>query len=122
MSILKKYFSFKKKDRLGFFVLIVIVIVLFAINLIIPNIDEKEPDYDFSDFVAKIDSFENSLKPIEKKYVSRLDQYIIERYDSLQLFNFNPNNVSDNDWLKLGLTEKQITTINNYKSRGGKFF
>ena len=122
LSVIKKYFSFKKKDRLGFFILIIIVVILFAINLIIPNINRKEPDYDFSNFEAKIDSFENSLKPIEKKYISRLDQYIIDRYDSLVLFNFNPNTVSDEQWLKLGLTEKQISTINNYKSRGGKFF
>ena len=35
---------------------------------------------------------------------------------------FNPNDLSLEDWIKLGFTEKQATTILNYKrSLGGKF-
>ncbi len=121
MSFLKKYFSFRKKDRLGFFILFSIIIVLFIIDLSIPSLNKKTHKYNFSKFTSQIDSFESSLKPVKKEYISRLDKYIVARYDTLNLFNFDPNTTTNKQWLKLGLTKKQIKTINNYKSRGGKF-
>jgi competence ComEA-like helix-hairpin-helix protein len=36
-------------------------------------------------------------------------------------FNFNPNNMQDSSWVNLGLSDKQIRTINNYLSKGGSF-
>jgi competence ComEA-like helix-hairpin-helix protein len=36
-------------------------------------------------------------------------------------FNFDPNGLSEKDWRRLGLTDKQIRTIKNYESKGGKF-
>lgn len=38
-----------------------------------------------------------------------------------ELFTFDPNIVSDTEFLHLGLTEKQIQTIRNYQSKGGSF-
>lgn len=37
------------------------------------------------------------------------------------LFYFDPNTASENDWQKLGLRDKTIKTILNYRSKGGKF-
>ncbi|HOZ90927.1 MAG TPA: hypothetical protein PKX59_08410, partial [Bacteroidia bacterium] len=37
------------------------------------------------------------------------------------LFPFNPNNLADSLWTKLGLSEKQIASIKKYEERGGKF-
>jgi DNA uptake protein ComE-like DNA-binding protein len=37
------------------------------------------------------------------------------------LFPFDPNNLPESDWLRLGLSEKQIKTIKNYEAKGGKF-
>ena len=121
LSFLKKYFTFRRNNRLGFFALFTIIILLLFIDLSISKLKEKHKKYDFSKFSTQIDSFENSLKPIKKEYISRLDKYIIARYDTLNLFKFNPNTASDKQWKELGLTQKQINTINNYKSRGGRF-
>lgn len=38
-----------------------------------------------------------------------------------ELFLFDPNTASDNDFIRLGLQEKQIQTIRNYQSKGGTF-
>jgi DNA uptake protein ComE-like DNA-binding protein len=38
-----------------------------------------------------------------------------------KLFYFDPNTASDEDFMKLGLTEKQIKTIRKFQSRGGSF-
>ncbi len=37
------------------------------------------------------------------------------------LFYFDPNTASENEWQKLGLRDKTIKTILNYRSKGGKF-
>jgi competence protein ComEA len=37
------------------------------------------------------------------------------------LFSFDPNTINVDGWVKLGLSEKQATVIENYKSKGGKF-
>lgn len=39
-----------------------------------------------------------------------------------ELFNFDPNTASDNDFLRLGLTERQVQTIRNYQGKGGHFW
>ncbi len=38
-----------------------------------------------------------------------------------RFFDFNPNLISDNEWLELGFTLKQISVIRNYLSKGGVF-
>jgi hypothetical protein len=37
-----------------------------------------------------------------------------------QLFPFDPNKISINEWMDLGLSEKQATVIEHYKAKGGK--
>lgn len=38
-----------------------------------------------------------------------------------ELFPFDPNTAPDNDFIRLGITEKQLKTIRNYQSKGGNF-
>ena len=38
-----------------------------------------------------------------------------------ELFPFDPNTATDTDFIRLGLTEKQIQTIRKYQSKGGSF-
>ena len=40
----------------------------------------------------------------------------------IEFFTFNPNNMDEDDWLRLGLTNNQVQRINRYKqSLGGQF-
>ncbi len=39
-----------------------------------------------------------------------------------ELFYFNPNTASAEEWKRLGLRDKTIKTILNYRSKGGKFY
>ena len=38
-----------------------------------------------------------------------------------ELFAFDPNTIGREDWLRLGLSEKQITGIERYQAKGGRF-
>lgn len=119
---IKDFFYFTKSERNGIFFLI----ILIFLAIIIPHIyfqflpDSKT---DTKKFAAEIENFENSLKSIDKQtYQNRLDKYISERYDTLELFYFNPNITTEQSFKKLGLTDKQIATIKNYLKKGGKFY
>lgn len=121
-QILKKYFTFRKKDRIGLIILSSITFLLIIFNYLIPSLIKNEQTFDHSAFSAEVDSFLVSLQPIEEtEYISRLDSFIIARYDTLDLFMFDPNTTTDEEFLNLGLSEKQINTINNYRNKGGKF-
>lgn len=120
----KKYFTFRRKDQIGLITLSVLILIVFSADFYINRFSKADKQYDFSEFSSEIDSFIQSLVEIEDEevYISKLDSFIIVKYDSLELFKFDPNVTSDQEWKLLGLTDKQITTINNYKNRGGKFF
>ncbi len=119
---LKELLTFSRGEKRGIFVLLIIIVLVIIVNLA-TDFKARNQNVDFSKFEQEIDSFQASLKAREgETYVNRLDKYIIERYDSLTLFKFNPNTTSDADWLKLGLTDKQISTIKNYLTKGGKFY
>ncbi len=118
---IKKYLSFRKRDRIGILALLSIVFLLIIIDISIPFLVKEERAFDYTAFTKEIDSFLLAIKPVETEYVSKLDSYIIARYDTLNLFPFDPNTTTDQQWLNLGLTDKQISTINNYKEKGGRF-
>ena len=39
-----------------------------------------------------------------------------------ELFYFDPNTISGSEWKRLGVRDKTITTIENYRSKGGRFY
>ncbi len=114
----KEYFIFTKGERDGILVLIFVIIFAIFVN-IYSDIFTKKDDYNFSKFEKEIAEFEKSLTPKEEKY--NKNSYCDKKYDTLQLFSFNPNNTPKKDWKLLGLSDKQIKTINNWQSKGGKF-
>lgn len=78
-------------------------------------------------FYARQQFLNDSLKktyrnkyPEKKINFYHIDQSIAEH--SLHPFPFNPNNLSENLWKKLGINDKQIKTIKNYEAKGGKFY
>lgn len=119
-QILRDYFTFNKRERNGIFILLAII----AVELIYLNTSSYfysvEP-VDLSSFEKEIKEFEASIVfdsvPVEKPFYNK--PVFSER--SAERFNFDPNNLSEKDWKRLGLSDKQIKTIKNYESKGGKF-
>lgn len=118
--------DFSKKERTGIYLLLFVstcvwIIPLFfskdEINLtslkitILEMESKKRILIDRRDSVLK--SFDKS--PYKNKYLSK-DEAI-----SSNLFYFNPNEIGEKEWLKLGLNKKNVTIIFNYISKGGMF-
>jgi competence ComEA-like helix-hairpin-helix protein len=126
---LKDYFGFTKKERKGTFYLLLILIGLF----ILPHyfyLFTKDETIDSSEFEKeiaqlKIDSsaqkrdYKNDLQPDNDHYSSyKKDEPPLKK----ELFYFDPNTASEEDWIRLGIKKRTAQTIQKYISKGGKFY
>jgi len=78
-------------------------------------------------FAPQVYEWLNPPKPLNLKGFDALSAKIQgRRGDSLAikgaLFNFNPNNLPEEKWQQLGLTDQQIKSIKNYEAKGGRFY
>ncbi len=123
LRFLKEYFSFNKRERQGIFVLLSLILTLLLINILPPRFTNNT-EFDYSEFEKEISFYEkskteyfDSLNNIRQKKI--ISESINQQ---IKLFEFDPNHLSAKEWKKLGLSEKQIKVIKNYKEKGGKFY
>ena len=121
-NFLKQYFSFSKAEKNGTMVLVVLIILVLAGYLILPQIIVNQSE-DFTDFKNEIEVFEQLISNAEDN-VSPLKnrEKTFENMDDIQFFEFDPNDLSVDKWKHLGLPEKTINTIRKYIKKGGRFY
>ena len=123
LRFLKEYFSFNKRERQGIFVLLSLILTLLLINLLLPKFT-NDIEFDFSEFEKEISFYEKSkTEYFDSLNNIRRKKMILESINQqIKLFKFDPNHLTAEEWKKLGLSEKQIEVIKNYKEKGGKFY
>ncbi|MEI6696245.1 MAG: helix-hairpin-helix domain-containing protein [Bacteroidota bacterium] len=127
---LKYYFSFTKGERRGIFILLSLMMLLITARVLIFPFLIKNQQLDFSSFEKEILAFEKysdsmtSDNDIKKKNESFDYNNSDRSFAELKLkpFPFNPNEMQAEQWKQLGLSEKQIKVILNYRTKGGKFY
>ncbi len=131
-EVVVDYLSFSGKERVGaLFILLVISLSIFLPMAFsksgAPGTEEAD-----STLMAAIAKLERQSPPVDKKNNNREDNAEYYQYDrrrsntyqteqTAQLFFFDPNTISGEAWKKLGLSQKTIQTILNYRSKGGQF-
>ena len=127
-SFFKEYFTFTKSERNGVFVLLLILLALIITPRFLFLFSNKSKP-DFSKLDKEISSFiknskeindKNKYQPKENINFNQIDESIVK--NKINPFYFNPNELPIEKWRELGLTDKQIKTIKNYESKGGKFY
>jgi competence protein ComEA len=135
-DIVKDYLTFTRKERIGIFVLIALILIIWFLPAMIGS--------DISAGTAKTDtSWMTAVKQLEIKDSSSDTEnnyrtyddgdgnsYAFDRkiyknsnnYSKGEPFYFDPNSLSAAGWKKLGLREKTIGIIQNYLSKGGHFY
>ncbi len=130
LTFLKNYLTFNKRDRNGIIVLLLLLLFMLVFNTFQDALLPAE-SIDFSRFNSAIESMALAEKSATHHYPNnpyqRNDSLPSQHYQtkSTQLnepFNFNPNNLSEEKWLALGLSQKQIKILKKYESKGGKFY
>ncbi|MEO8824115.1 MAG: helix-hairpin-helix domain-containing protein [Ginsengibacter sp.] len=122
------YFSFTKKERKGIIYAIVIIIIV-ALSPRFFHFFVKDEPINTTEFAKEISVFQaNSInaKKVSKSkkdyYDDYTPSYIKEEPIKKELFYFDPNTASENDWVRLGVRKKTAQTIQKYIAKGGKFY
>lgn len=128
---LNNYFSFSKKEGVAAIVLLLVVLPLAFLPMIGAPEKDEEPVMDAD---SSWNSVSDALKTKSEKgeragpennyYGGR--EYGKNRRDDLQglegkLFQFDPNTASPEELKQLGLRDKTISILSNYRNKGGKF-
>jgi competence protein ComEA len=114
----KDYFSFPKKLRNALFALLLVMVLEIATLFYLHFSPSSSTPTNFSEFQKEIDAFYAS-----KKTDTINDHLLQDNSETItpELFAFNPNNLPEEDWKRLGFTDKQIHVIKNYEQKGGRF-
>jgi len=129
-NILKDYFDFNKTEKRGIIALLVlIVLILFAPALYSALFSEKEK-INYTAFKKEIEALEITVANYNSQknkpyYQKTFDYYDVDKSFAkrqLQPFPFNPNTATAEEYKEMGLSDKQIQTIINYRSKGGKYY
>lgn len=126
----KDFFQFSKSEQYAIIVLTGLLLLTLLFIFIHPYfIVQKNYTLVTSDSTFRLSKLESGMKGYSDEKIStseeKIDQLRPETTIAeikLKPFVFNPNQLPEDDWKKLGLTEKQIKTIKNYESKGGKFY
>ena len=112
---MKNYFSLTSAQRVGIAVwsaIIVVLIVLLNVNFKKTHPDPFNVDRADLEFV-QLNAVQND--------VDRWENSNISNKPSFQLFNFDPNAITKQQWKDLGFSDKQADVILNYRDTKGPF-
>ncbi|RYZ56297.1 MAG: helix-hairpin-helix domain-containing protein [Chitinophagaceae bacterium] len=127
-QLLKEYLTFTKKDRIG----ALLIIVVIGGSLLLPRLLAPTPQPlalgQDSALVLALDTLQarQAAKPAFRRDETGT-AYQYERTSSNsftkgELFAFDPNTITAEEWQRLGLNERTSKTIVKYVSKGGKFY
>jgi competence protein ComEA len=126
-QFIRNYLTFNKRERNGIVILIGII-TLQLLYLTFSHHFIKPEVVDFTAFEKQVQIIEAASK--KEKAATNFNASIVEDNESAVnndaseaiLFKFDPNNLPEQEWKRLGFSEKQIRSIKNYENKGGKFF
>jgi len=127
LSAIKNYFAITKKEWNGMLVLAaLILIVLLAPDIYLLFKKPEQIDFARIKEAQRILNEAKEGQPYDysKKYPDerQADASFSRIKSKPEYFSFNPNNLANELWKKLGLSERQIKVIKNYEAKGGKFY
>lgn len=111
-KLVQQYFYHTLAERRGTVILTFICVAALTFPTLLPYLFPK-PKTDFNAFIAQIDQFYET----EKNKVLDDEDFFEEE----ALFTFNPNTASEEELRSLGLPDRVVQTIMNYRAKGGSF-
>lgn len=131
---IKEYFSFTKKERNATLLLAAAALLFSLLPSIFPFLVKNDLELTVDTVVQQQlaalqtidtekgkenDEYDNATLYQPKE--SQFEKYRRKKQNS-ELFYFDPNNATADEWKRLGVREKTVATILKYRSKGGKFY
>lgn len=116
-----EYMYLTRQERNG------LIVIIFLINIIsispwVYSFFNKKGATDFSQFLNEIEVFQQadiSTQPLAFAKNNFSNSTVSKQFD---LFYFDPNIASKEDFINLGISQKTAQTIINFRNKGAKFF
>jgi competence protein ComEA len=135
-DFVKDYLTFTRKERIGVFALITLIMIIWFLPSIIGSgvssslimadtswmkaakqLEVKDTGSNQRNYSKNYDKADGNNYAFDRKTYNNSN-----KYSKGELFYFDPNTLSAEGWKKLGLREKTIGTIQNYLGKGGHFY
>ena len=116
MDSLRKWFSFSKGERVAIITILALILLLILACLFRPSRQSLSDES-----LHNLDSLlalRQAAIELQQQQQAEKSQEVAE----LHPFPFNPNTLTEEEWLQMGLTDRQVRNIMNYKAKGGKFY
>jgi len=120
---LKEFLSFNKAERRGVFILSIIVVLLILYNIFGPFAEVNKSDFsEFKNKIARYKAIKDSIEFVAKGQKKLYAKVYSKAKRSYNLKSFDPNVISKQEWIDMGLSSKQAASIIKFVSKGGKFY
>lgn len=120
---LQDYFYYSKTQRNGFVIVICLIMLFFLLPRVLDNFIAK-PATDFSAFQEELIAFEAETAALAKKDATNnlLKVPSKDLNTATPLFSFDPNSVTKEELIKLGIQPSAANTFIKYRNTGAKFY
>jgi DNA uptake protein ComE-like DNA-binding protein len=118
-SLLRDYFTLTSRERKGAISLATLNFILIGWILWNNHLFPSEPVPE-SYFTPEFHAFESALAVNNPKGGAESREGVSQTELRVTVA-FDPNTLSDSGWLEMGLKARQVRTIRNYLSKGGRF-
>lgn len=116
-----EYMYLTRQERNGLFV-VVFISSLISFAPLIYSFFEKKKTTDFSTFINEIQVFQKADIYSQPLAFPKNKFSKITPRKQFNLFYFDPNSASEEDFINLGISPKTTNTIINYRNKGAMFF
>ncbi|WP_127133201.1 helix-hairpin-helix domain-containing protein [Pseudoflavitalea rhizosphaerae] len=133
----KEYVSFSRKERNGVIVLLVLIALLSVLPYFIPAPEVVVDEAVTTEWQSKLAAWKvakkAAAKPAEEKGYNDKETIATEiqsgsnsypsrnTLDPIHHFPFDPNELTESGWKRLGISDRVIRIIFNYLNKGGQF-
>lgn len=122
---IKSFLTLSKFEQRGIVVLVALLAIISGVNFLVP-LTFRPRQYSNKKFQAEVARFKAAQKHLEDSLeIVKLQNHkqltFAQAKARLHPFPFDPNHLTTQQGIKLGLTLKQIQQIQHYVEKGGKF-
>lgn len=117
---IKNYLAITKKEWNGMVVLVIIILLILAAPYAYQQF-HKDKTINLKDFDKAV-ALLKQAKVTDPSYSNTGEVLSDEKLPHPVMFAFNPNQLPDEQWKQLGLSEHQVSIIKHYEARGGHFY
>lgn len=115
-DFIRQFLLYTTSERRAIVVLCVLILIAYLVPVVYRRYEAIPTP------TARDSSTAADIALFEKEYdMDSTATQALPNAGKVVLFTFDPNTIGIEDWLRLGLTEKQAAVIEKYKSKGGRF-